>query len=81
MLGIMAGTFGFALTCPLTKAVVHPLDSGVDLSAVLAPVIIAALGVELYRALYPFLCGFSGGTQRTLKIRNTEKIQELANPG
>lgn len=46
LLGLFAGTVAFAFVYPLTKAEVRPLTMGVDLSAVLAPVIIAALGVE-----------------------------------
>lgn len=46
LLGVMAGTISFALSYPLTKAPVRPLEMGVDLSAVLAPVIVASLGVE-----------------------------------
>jgi hypothetical protein len=46
LLGLAAGTISFSLTYPITKHDVRPLAEGVDLAAVLAPVIISALGIE-----------------------------------
>jgi hypothetical protein len=46
VLGVFAGTISFALTYPIPESQVRPLEMGVDLAVVLAPVIAAALGVE-----------------------------------
>lgn len=46
LLGVFAGTISFALTYPATHAPVRPLEMGADLAAVLAPVVVTALGVE-----------------------------------
>ena len=46
LLGLFAGVIAFALSFPLIKAPVNPLEKGVDLAVVLAPIAIAALGIE-----------------------------------
>lgn len=46
LFGLFAGTVAFAFSYNIAKQDVRPLAMGVDLAAVLAPVIVAALGVE-----------------------------------
>lgn len=46
LLGTFAGTIAFALSFPIVKTIPQPLARGVDLAAVLAPVAVAALGIE-----------------------------------
>ncbi|MBI4670970.1 MAG: hypothetical protein HY741_04805 [Chloroflexi bacterium] len=46
LLGIFAGTIAFALSYPIVKTIPQPLARGVDLAAVLAPIAVAALGIE-----------------------------------
>ncbi len=95
LLGIIAGTIGFALSYPLTKAPVHPLEQGVDLAAVLAPVIIAALGIErviemmwnLIESYLRSLVAFLAGRSEWLRWANDElkaarvRLETLAHDG
>lgn len=46
VLGLFAGTIAFALTYPIQKTIPVPLQRGVELAVVLAPIVAAALGVE-----------------------------------
>lgn len=95
LLGVFAGTISFALTYPLVKAPVRPLEIGVDLSAVLAPVIIAALGVErviemmwnLIESYIRSFVAFLAGRSEWLRWANDElkaareRLEALAHEG
>lgn len=95
LLGIFAGAIAFALSYPLTKAPVRPLAQGVDLSAVLAPIIIAALGVEriiemmwnLVESYIRSLVAFLAGRSEWLRWANDElkaareRLEALAHEG
>ncbi len=95
LLGIMAGTISFALSYPLNKVQVRPLEMGVDLSAVLAPVIIASLGVErmiemlwnLVESYIRSFVAFLAGRSEWLRWANDEltaareRLEHLAQEG
>ncbi len=95
LLGVFAGTISFALTFPLTKLPVRPLEMGVDLAAVLAPVIVAALGVErviemmwnLIESYIRSLVAFLAGRSEWLRWANDElraareRLETLAQDG
>jgi hypothetical protein len=95
LLGVFAGTIGFALTYPVDKAIVRPLDAGVDLATVLVPVTAAALGVErvietfwnLVESYIRSLVAFLAGRSEWLRWANDElraarvRLETLAHDG
>jgi len=95
LIGVFVGTVGFALTYPLVKAPVVPLDRGVDLAAVLAPIAIAALGIEriiemmwnLIESYIRSLVAFLAGRSEWLRWANDElraardRLNDLAHDG
>lgn len=95
LLGVLAGTFSFALSYPLTKLPARPLEMGVDLAAVLAPVIVAALGVErmiemmwnLIESYIRSIVAFLAGRSEWLRWANDElraareRLETLAQEG
>lgn len=95
LVGIFAGTISFALTYPVTKAPVVPLERGVDLFVVLAPIAIAALGVErliemmwnLIESYIRSLVAFLAGRSEWLRWANDElraareRLEALAQEG
>src|SRR5581483_8483918 len=80
LLGVFAGAISFALSYPVTKAPVLPLEQGVDLAAVLAPIAIAALGIErviemmwnLIESYVRSLVAFLAGRSEWLRWANDE---------
>lgn len=80
LLGVFAGTIGFSLTYPVTPTPVRPLEAGVDLAVVLAPIAIAALGVErmiemmwnLIESYIRSLVAFLAGRSEWLRWANDE---------
>lgn len=95
LLGIFAGTIAFALTYPITPTPVVPLASGVDLAAVLAPILVAALAVErmiemfwnLVESYIRSLVAFLAGRSEWLRWANDElraareRLETLAQEG
>lgn len=95
LLGIFAGTIGFAFTYPVIPTPVRPLETGVDLAAVLAPVAVAALGVErviemmwnLIESYLRSLVAFLAGRSEWLRWANDElraareRLEALAQEG
>lgn len=95
LLGIIAGTIGFALTFPVIPARVVPLATGVDLAVVLAPIVVAALAVErmiemfwnLVESYIRSLVAFLAGRSEWLRWANDElraareRLEALAQEG
>jgi hypothetical protein len=95
LLGVFAGTISFALTYPIIEKPAVPLERGVDLFAVLAPIAIAALGVErliemmwnLIESYIRSLVAFLAGRSEWLRWANDElraareRLEMLAHDG
>lgn len=95
LFGIFAGTISFALVYPVQGAAPRPLVAGADLAAVLAPIAIAALGVErmlemmwnLIESYIRSLVAFLAGRSEWLRWANDElraareRLETLAQEG
>ncbi len=95
LLGIFAGTISFALVYPVQAVIPKPLAEGADLATVLAPIAIAALGVErmiemmwnLIESYIRSLVAFLAGRSEWLRWANDElraareRLETLAQEG
>jgi hypothetical protein len=95
LLGLLAGTIAFVLTYPIVKTVPQPLARGADLAAVLAPIAVAALGIEriiemmwnLIESYIRSLVAFLAGRSEWLRWANDElkaareRLEALAHEG
>lgn len=80
LLGVFAGSIGYSLAAPINETTAPPLAGGADLAVVLAPITLAALGIErmiemawnLVESYLRAFVGFLAGRSEWLRWANDE---------